>query len=723
MIRLKTPPRSARRDTRWKEKFTMRILSLHLVTLAAALFLSLGNAAAQTSYPMITHTVPVAVQRGRTTEVTVTGQMDFHGVYLALFEGKGITAEIIGESAPEKPAAKKRSPKKSAKPVTRSVKLKLTVAPDAPLGVREFRLASALGISTIGQLVIVDDPVIAESGDNNTREKANPITVPCVVSGRIEAVEDVDYFKFHAEEGQILTFEVQCARLEDKIHDLQKHADPMLTLFDAQGRELAANDDTYFADPLLTFSVPRTGDYYIQIRDSKYDGDPRWVYALLVTNRPYVSHVFPMAGNPGDTLLVEPVGSAKAKQSRLALQVPPEPGIHQVVLDVGGVKTNPVAFISSPLPQILEQEPNDTPEQATRITIPCGVNGRIGNPRDLDHFIFRATKGKAIRFEVKARRFGSELQSSLDSVLDILTPKGAVLANNDDTFGKDAALVFTPPKDGDYILRIRDLNSKGGETAIYYLEADWARPDFTLRCDPDKAMIGPGSSTAWYVHVARSNGFAGPVRVEVQGLPKGVTASPLTIPPALTQGLLVLTAAPDAPREAVNVQVIGTSILPEPGEKGELLVRRATPNEEIYLPGGGRGRFDVTMQTVAVTNPSDILKVDVKPKTITLKPGEEVRLDVSIQRRPDYQKTVSLDVMLRHLGSIYGNPLPPGVTMVEGKSKTLLGTGSTGHIVLKAAPGAKPIDPVPISVLAHVSINFVVKISYSSPPIWLSIRK
>ena len=68
-----------------------------------------------------------------------------------------------------------------------------------------------------------------------------------------------------------------------------------------------------------------------------------------------------------------------------------------------------------------------------------------------------------------------------------------MLASNDDTFGKDAALVFTPPADGDYVLRVRDLNSKGGDTFVYYIEADWARPDFTLRCDPDKAMIGPGS--------------------------------------------------------------------------------------------------------------------------------------------------------------------------------------------------------------------------------------
>jgi hypothetical protein len=682
--------------------------TLPCVVLALSLCLG-GEAFGQTSYPMITHVLPVAVQRGKTTEVVVEGQMNFAGVYKALFEGAGITAEVV--PGPAKPAA----------PV-RTVKLKLAVAADAALGVREFRIASTLGISSIGQLVVVDDPVISESGDNNTPEKANPITAPCVVAGRIEAAEDVDYFKFHAEAGQTFTFEVQCARLQDKIHDLQKHADPILTLLDAGGRELAANDDYYFADPLLGYTFTRAGDYLIQIRDSKYDGDPRWVYALSVTSRPYVSHVFPMAGNPGQTIEVEPVGSARAVKPRVPLTVPSEPGVTQVQLDLGGVKTNPTTFIVSPLPQVVEAEPNDTPEQATRVTVPCGINGRIGKNRDLDHFVFAAPKGKAIRFEVKARRFGTLLRSGLDSVIDIMTPKGQVLASNDDAFGKDAGLVFTPPADGDYVLCVRDLNSKGGDTFVYYLEADWARPDFTLRCDPDKAMIGPGSATAWYVHVTRQNGFDGPVSVEVKGLPKGVSVNPLTIPPAMTQGLLVLTAAPDAPVDAGNVQVTGTAVV-KSGEKPETLVRAVTPNEEIYSPGGGRARFDVTLQTVAVTQPSDILKVEVTPQVITLKPGEEVRIDVLVQRRQDYDKSVSLDVMLQHLNSVFGNPLPPSVTVVPGKSKTLLGTTSKGHVVLKAAANAAPIENVPISVLCHVSVNFVVKVSYSSPPILLSIRK
>ena len=387
---------------------------------------------------MITHVLPVAVQRGKKTVVVVSGQQNFAGVYKALFEGEGVSARVI-------PSAKKT-------PLVRSVTLELTVEANAAPGVREFRLASSLGVSSIGQLVVSEHPVIQEIGDNNTREKANLISLPCMVAGRIEAAEDVDYFKFHAKAGQTVTFEVLCARLQDKIHDLQKHADPILTLYDNAGRELAANDDFYFADPMLSYTFKQDGDYFIQVRDSKYDGDPRWVYALLATDQPYASHVFPMAVNPGKTVELAPIGSASLVKPTIRFTTPESVGLHAVVLDTGTGKTNPVPLIVSDLPQFNEVEPNDTPAQATRVHIPCGINGKIGAPRDLDHFVFSAKKGKAIRFEVKARRFGTLLQSSLDSVLDVLNSKGRTLASNDDAFGKDAAILFTPPADGDYVL-------------------------------------------------------------------------------------------------------------------------------------------------------------------------------------------------------------------------------------------------------------------------------
>jgi hypothetical protein len=687
------------------------------VTLLVAALLP-AVAAAQTSFPMVTHVTPVAVQRGSAAEVSVECRgSSLAGAYKVMFEGAGISAEVITPKEPPK------ADPKSPVPNVTALKLKVTVAADAALGVREFRVACRHGISSLGQLVIVDAPVVSEQPGINTPEKAQAVPVPCVVCGRLEAAENVDHYKFTAKAGQVVSFEVFCARLEDKIHDLQKHADPLLTVYDSAGKELAAADDGFFADPVLVFAVPADGEYRVAIRDAKYDGDARWAYALAVTDRPYATVSFPLAANPGQTVKASPVGSAAKLGSGWTLTAPNTPGVTTVPLRAGDAETNPVPLVVTPLALFDEQEPNDTPKTATRLTLPCGVNGRIGAKRDLDHFVFTAAKGKPIRLEVFARRFGTVLRSQLDSQLDVMTPDGKIIASNDDLFGKDSSLVFTPAADGDYVVRIRDLNNKSGEGFVYHLECDFARPGFTLKCDPSIAMIGPGSRAAWYVQVARTNGFAGPVKVEVKGLPECVSVNPLTIPGNMTQGLLVVGAAEDAKVDAAEVKVIGTSEVADDGGKPVTLTREAVAVEEIYLPGGGRGRFDAGMQAVAVTTPSDLVQVKVSKNRVTLKPGEEVKIDVELVRRPDYDKGVTLDVLLRHLGTVYGNPLPPGVTVADGKSKTLLGTGNTGHVVLKADANAAECTDVPVCVQGFVAINFVVKIGYASEVIWLSVKK
>lgn len=671
-------------------------------------------AAAQTSFPMITHCTPTAVQRGKTVEVTVDGQMNFSGAYRVLTAAHGVTADVI--PAPVDPKVKPADPK-TPLPTVRSVKLKVTVAANAPLGPIEFRIATQLGVSSLGQLVVVADPVVEETKAHATPATAQSVPVPCVVCGRTEAAENVDYYKVTAKSGQVLTLEVFCARLQDKIHDLQKHADPLVRVFDSQGRELAATDDDYFADPVLTFPVPHAGEYVIEVRDAKYDGDPRWVYALAVTDRPYATHTFPMAAHPGKPVTLEPVGSAAKRGGPLLAQVPTRLGVQMVTGRVGGTETNPFPLMVTPLPLVTETEPNDAPMQATRLPLPGGVSGRIQVRRDLDHFVLSGKKGQAVRLEVFARRFGTDLRSMADIALDV-SKDGKPVAANDDALGKDPMLVFTPSADGDYVVRVRDLNNKGGPGYVYYLEADLARPDFTLKCDPAKAMIGPGSRTAWYVQVTRSDGFAGPVSVVVKNLPAGVTVNPLTIPATMTQGCLVLTAATGAKLGAAIVEVVGTADI-----HGAQVSRTATPVEEIYFPGGGRGRFDVDTQAVAVTGPSDVPAVQVSKNRVVLKPGEEVKLEVTVTRREDYDKTLTLDVLLRHLGGVHGNPLPPGVTMVDGKSKTLLGTGTTGSIVLKAAADAAECTDVPVCVQAFVPVNFVVKIGYASEPILVSVKK
>ncbi|MDE0736601.1 MAG: hypothetical protein OSB47_12305, partial [Pirellulaceae bacterium] len=249
-------------------------------------FLSMGEwSQGQTPYPMLMSLEPVAAQVGQTSEHTVRSRYNMYGAYRVLVSGTGVTGEIVppepppekkeGDAKEEKKAEEKKEEKK---PNIERMKIRFTVAPDTSPGVRDFRVATPQGVSTVGQLVIVADGVVRESGNNDKAEGANEITVPATICGVIEKAEDVDYFKFKATAGMALSFHVRCMRLQDRIHDLQKHADPMITLRTASGSTLAAVDNYFAADPWMTYQFKESGEYLLEIRDVRFQGNTYWQY-------------------------------------------------------------------------------------------------------------------------------------------------------------------------------------------------------------------------------------------------------------------------------------------------------------------------------------------------------------------------------------------------------------------------------------------------------------
>jgi len=669
---------------------------------------------AQTSYPFLYSLYPCGLQRGQTAEITLAGAHNYHQAYQVLIEGEGVRGEVVppagGWPGPDE--------KTKAIPQINEIKLKVTAAPDAPLGIRELRVVTPRGVSSVGLIAIGNEPECLEKEPNNTLEQAEEVTFPITVNGRIQQGEDIDTFKFKAKAGDAITFSVLCARLEDKIHDLQTHADPLLTLRDSTGRELASNDDYFRADPLLHYRFEKEGEYFLQIRDVNYAGDPRWTYRLTMTRGPFVTAFLPLAANPGTSLDVTPVGFNLPAGQSARLEVPANapPGEFTVPLNTPNGLTNPVSVLVTHLPV---QNLHDSPSVNAPYTLklPIAVSARLHAPGERHRYRFHAAKGQFFTFEVNARRLGSPV----DSVLTLLGPQGNEITGNDDAGSPDSRIDWTAPADGEYMLDVRDLHGHGGDNFVYLLIAQIAHPDFSLRCDDDKMKLGPGNSGAWYILVDRKFGFDREIHVDVKGLPPGVTAHPLTIPPNVPQGCLILSCAPDAKMGVGSVEVIGTANIPGPDGKTVTLTRRAIPLSEIYIPGGGRGMYPVNTQAVAVTEGNDI-QIELSTARVKLEPGGSARIDVTIRRAPGYTKPVTLDVYLRHLGSIYGNPLPPGVSLDEGASKTLLGPEETqGHIVLRAAPNATPVTDLPIAILGAVSINFVVKVSYAGAPVLLTV--
>jgi hypothetical protein len=666
---------------------------------------------------MTTRVDPIAVSRGQRVELTVSGRENFAGAFALLCEQPGLRGEVLKVETVE-PAKAKAGGRRRRRAIAQ-VSARLVVAPDAPLGPRELRVATPQGVSSVGLVVVVGDPVVAEADDaaNDRPASAQKLSLPTVVSARIGKVEDVDWYRFDLAKGERVAFEVWGNRLENKIHDLQTHIDPILSLHDSTGRELATADNNRFADPLLAYEATQGGTFFLQVRDTTYSGNADWGYALHGVTGQAATSVFPLAVNPGTSADLELCGPGGESTTRAALTVPKDtkPGYHLFALPPSKGGSLPVTLVVTPLGVVRESD--DAPpagDSKQTIKLPVAVCGRLSARGDCDGYRFDARKDVIYAFEVVARRAGSEC----DPVLRVLDAKGSVVSEADDTrgLGKDVRLEWKAPSDGSYAFQVADLHDRGGPAFAYVLSAEAASPDFTAVCDPDMINVGPGGRVPLFVRIARRHGFKGPVSLSFGGLPPGVSASPLAIAPSMTEGVIVVAAAPDAPHAAAIVSLEGTG-----GDPAGSVVRPVRPQEEIYLPGGGRGHYPVDTLALAVTDPSDIT-VEAAPSQVVLAAGASIPLDVTVKRNRRYEQAVNLSIVLQHLGRSHGNPLPPGVTVKESGSKTLLGPKeTTGKILLQAAPDAPACERVPIAVMGHVSINFVVKTAYASAPILLTV--
>ncbi|MBI5759102.1 MAG: PPC domain-containing protein [Planctomycetales bacterium] len=700
---------------------------MRFVTGCALLALTLAANAAlaqqtNNSYPMLMSLKPVAIQIGQTTECEVAARYNLFGANKVLVSGSGVTGEVV---PPEKPP----EAKPPAKPVLAKIKLKFTVASDAQPRPREFRIATPQGVRTIGQIVVVSDTILSETADNDTAAKSQVITLPATACGTIEKAEDVDWFKFKIEAGTTWTFRVRGQRLENAIHDLQTHVDPIISLRNSNGSTLAQSDNVDAGDPLLSYKFDQAGDYLLEIRDVRYLGNADWVYAIEMHNRPHISQVFPISVAAGAETKLAPVGlNLPAADAIVSLTLPSETsvGLQRVAVPVTGQPTNDFAVVVSTVPPVLEAAgDNNTIAAAPQaVTLPAAINGRIESASDIDVYSFEAAAGDKWSFEVFARRAGSEL----DPVVRLLNDKGAVLIENDDgRWGRlnhaDSWIEnWAVPAAGKYFLEIRDLHLRGGPGFTYLIQATKAQPYFELEVDTDKTQLAPGANSPVYVRVVRKNGFVGEVTLGVEALPPGVTATTGRILESGLDGVVILQAAANATAVVANIRFTGAAILPQPDGAALSLTSAGRTLQEMYNPGGGRVHWEVGSHTVSVADPMDLRSVKISTADIKLAPGSSQKIEVTVERAPDFKGNVTLEPLFTHLEQPFGNSLPKGVTVDVSQSKTLLTANeSKGWITLKAAADAPAVERQLAPVMAHVSINFVMKATYCGEPLWITV--
>jgi hypothetical protein len=109
--------------------------------------------------------------------------------------------------------------------------------------------------------------------------------LPTIVNGRVNQPGEWEYFQFKGKAGEEIEAEVIARRLDSPL-------DSNLTLMDANGKVLAANDDfvdesaglvTDQADSRILYKLAADGIYLLQLGDTQRNGGPEFAYRLRVS--------------------------------------------------------------------------------------------------------------------------------------------------------------------------------------------------------------------------------------------------------------------------------------------------------------------------------------------------------------------------------------------------------------------------------------------------------
>jgi len=568
--------------------------------------------------PVISYVFPAGAQRGRSIEATANGT-HLAGASGVRVTGGGVTARVV-EATED------------------LVRITVAVAPDAELGERDLRLIAPGGVSNRYRFFVGQLPEVNEVEPNSDPEHAQRLaSLPVVLNGQI-LEGDQDVFRFTAKAGETLVCDLAGRRILPYIADaVPAWLQGSLTLYGADGRRLAyAADFRFRPDPLLVFPVAKDGEYLLEVKDALFRGRGDFVYRLTIGQTPYLTHIFPLGGRRGETTHVELHGFNLPADS-LELNVPADSFYRRdVSISRGGLESNSLPFAVGDLAEVREAEPNNTPAQAQKISVPCVVNGRIDKPGDVDCFAFHAAAGQQLVMEVFARR----LESPLDSVLTLQDARGQELAENDDTVDPelplllhhaDSRLQYTFATAGDYVLRIRDAQGKGGEEYAYRLVVAPPQPDFTVRVTPDNVRLGPGETAMITVNALRRDAMREPISIALKDLPPGFTASEGVIPSGQDQVVLTVTAPPGA-----TLGVFAPTILATADMGTHIAVRKAEAAESVMQAFSWTHIVPTREYSLAVVKAPPVplrLALDLPPgKVLELPQGAEVPLKLKVIR-------------------------------------------------------------------------------------------
>jgi len=431
------------------------------------------------------------------------------------------------------------------------VRARFELDPSTEPGRHDFRLAAPHG-STIGWFDVGTRPEALEKEPNDDFTRAQPLDFSRLTNGIIKA-GDYDHFRFTARAGQTLTFDINATRNGSPL-------DPVISLHDENGAELAYSDDYYqFKDAQIVHTFDRDGTYFLRVYGTGESGSDTSDYRLTAGEMPQVDHAMPMGGQRGKTAEIRLTGvnlagvegavlgdglaasqivSRSPRLAVLRLTVPEtaSPGVYR--LHVAGA-TLPTPFVISDYPEItvLGQTARRKLDPHP-VLMPIVVNGVIDKPKAADYFSFRVEEPQSVVLTVDSQ----QLDFLLDPMVAVYDESGQRIAFQDepttntgrDPVNMDPHLVVPLPKAGRYTAMVRDNAFRGDPTYAYRFTLKRAEPDFWLKVLGSDDTLYRGQENIVTLRLRRLEGWNTPVEVWAEGLPKGVTAPKIVAGPKNT---------------------------------------------------------------------------------------------------------------------------------------------------------------------------------------------
>jgi hypothetical protein len=480
-----------------KRGFGVRVLYRVLVALLCLVSLPVWGAP-----PTLDRFFPAGIQRGEQANVTAEGKFDNWPIKV-WSETAGLDFEVLKEKG----------------------KLRVQAAEGLPCGVHWVRFYDARGASALRPLVVGSSAEQLEVEPNETIDKAQVLELPTTLNGRLQKTGDVDTYCVQLEADDKLVVSMGAnTRFGSPM-------DGVLQIVSSAGFVIEQNDDSKGIDPLVIFTVPATGKYYIRAfgfpetptQQIAFGGGPAFVYRLAVTASGFLDHSLPLAISSEQSDELNPFGWNL-----------PAAGPPLVISDCG---TRPVARVFHPdlhsslsLPRVecanLVVDLKCGLPEPHAFALPVMLSGRIEEADDVDVFEFSASKGQEIEVQVEAEAIGS----LLDPQLTLVDDAGKVIAEADDSRGKqrDCVLKQKLESDGTFRLLLRDAFDHGGFRYFYRMSVQNVRPDFQLSVAADSVVVEGETPVEVTVTVDRRDGFKLPIEIAAVDLPEFVDATAAT---------------------------------------------------------------------------------------------------------------------------------------------------------------------------------------------------